>query len=52
MSEGNAIRVIETQPEAAAIEIPDEVGRDRKVDGRHACRIQKAGCFCLSAFAR
>ncbi len=29
MSEGNAIRVIENQPEAAAIEIPHEVGRDR-----------------------
>jgi len=28
MSEGNAIRVIENQPEAAAIEIPHEVGRD------------------------
>jgi len=29
MSEGNVIRVIENQPEAAAIEIPHEVGRDR-----------------------
>ena len=28
MSEGNVIRVIEDQPEAAAIEIPHEVGRD------------------------
>ncbi len=28
MSEGNVIRVIENQPEAAAIEIPHEVGRD------------------------
>src|SRR5258708_33268574 len=28
MSEGNAIRVIENQPEAAAIEIPHDVGRD------------------------
>ena len=31
MSEGNAIRVIENQPEAAAIEIPHEVGRDRSL---------------------
>ena len=29
MSEGNVIRVIENQPEAAAIEIPHEVGRDQ-----------------------
>jgi len=28
MSEGNAIRVIEGQPEAAAIEFPHEAGRD------------------------
>ncbi len=28
MSEENAIRVIEDQPEAAAIEIPHEAGRD------------------------
>ena len=28
MSEGNAIRVIEIQPEAAAIEFPHEAGRD------------------------
>ena len=28
MSEENAIRVIEDQPESAAIEIPHEAGRD------------------------
>jgi len=31
MSEENAIRVIEGQPEVAAIEIPHEAGRDPRV---------------------
>jgi len=34
MSEENAIRVIEGQPEVAAIEIPHEAGRDPR------CRLQ------------
>jgi hypothetical protein len=34
MSEENAIRVIEDQPEAAAIEVPHEAGRDRGGRGK------------------
>jgi len=38
MSEGNVIRVIENQPEAAAIEIPHEVGRDLGKPGARQMR--------------